>query len=125
MSNVNCLKKSIFFKDEIVIFSSSNEGRILLWKYDKMKRLFNQFLEINIHNKIQNDLVIEGLEESIKYHQLICGTFIEKRIYFFDLYDFSKKGIININVNRCIRALKILKDDILIVAGNKEIYVLI
>ena len=66
-------------------------------------------------------MIIEGIEESIKFKKLICGISNLKSIYFCDLNDLSNIKKINVSVNRCIRALKLIKNDILIVAGNQEI----
>ena len=122
---INCLKQSFFWKDEIMIFSSSNDGRILLWKYNNMNHLFELFnkIKINVFENLSENsqLQIEALEESIQHQILICGISSKRNIYFCDLNNFSNIEKINVSVNRCIRALKIINKDILIVAGNKEI----
>ena len=125
---INCLKKSLFLKNQILFFSSSNDGRVLLWKYDKMNKLFKIFKEFKIYqieNMNMNDgLQLESLEESIKFQKLICGASTKRSIYFCDLNNVSPIEKIKINVNRCIRALKIIDDDFLIIAGYKEINIL-
>ena len=125
---INCLKKSLLFKDPIILYSSSNDGRILLWKYDKRKQLFNKISQFNIyeieHMNKDEDFQVEGLEESIQYKKLIGAASFKNCIYFCDLTNFSSIEKINVSVNRCIRALKIISNDILLVAGNKEINVL-
>ena len=123
--NINCLKKSNYFKDGITFFSSANDGTIIFWKYDKLGKFINLFRKIKIY-EIENlsdnsQKVIEGIEESVKFKNLICGISRNENIYFCDLNNVSKLEKINVSINRCIRALKIIKDDILIVAGNKEI----
>ena len=122
---INCLKKSEIYNDPITFFSSSNDGRIIFWKYDKINKLINLFEKINLYEvenlKEDSPLVIEGIEESIKFKKLICGISNLKSIYFCDLNDLSNIKKINVSVNRCIRALKLIKDDILIVAGSQEI----
>ena len=123
--NINCLKKVIYFKDAISFCSSANDGTIILWKYNKLNKVINLFGKIKIY-KLENlpensTLVIEGIEESIKFKKLICGIAQMANVYFCELNDLSKIEKINVSVNRCIRALKIIKDDILIVAGNQEI----
>ena len=70
------------------------------------------------------DFQVEGLEESIQYKKLIGAASFKNCIYFCDLTNFSSIEKINVSVNRCIRALKIISNDILLVAGNKEINVL-
>ena len=122
---INCLKKSVIYKDPTAFFSSSNDGRILLWKFDNKNKLINLYGKINLY-EVENleensQLVIEGIEESIKFKKLICGISNLKSIYFCDLTDLSKIEKINVSVNRCIRSLKLIKNDILIVAGNQEI----
>ena len=122
------MKKSLFFQEQIILFSSSNDGRILLWKYDQRKKLFSKFQEFKIYEIEQMngkwDLPIEALEETIQYKKLICAASSRIAIYFCDLNNFSPIEKIKVSVNRCIRALKIINDNILLVAGNKEINVL-
>ena len=113
------------FKNEIIIASSSSDGKIIFWKYDKENCRFDKFKEIKIYlEETPNDIPfqLESLEESIKYHQIIVGQSIIKKIYFCDLNNLSQITKMKINVNRCIRALKIIDDYILLVAGNREIY---
>ena len=125
-SNINSLRKIDFYKNEIVIASSSNDGTIILWKYNTNDCEFNRFKEIKIFLKEPQqytDFQIESLEESIKYNQLICGQSNISKVYFCNLNDLSQIEKMSINVNRCIRALKIIDDDFLIVAGYQEIYI--
>ena len=126
--HVNCLKKSLFFKEQIILFSSSNDGRVLSWKYDRKNELFALYQEYKIYEveqmNMDEELQIEALEESIKYKKLICAASSKTRIYFCDLNNFSLIEKINMSVNRCIRALKIIDNDILLIAGHMEINVL-
>lgn len=126
---INGLKKSSFFKDQIILFSCSNDGCVILWKYDKENNLFNLFQKFKIyeieHMDMNEDFQIEALEETIKYKKLICASSIKRGVYFCDLTNYSFIETINLDVNRCIRALKVINnDDILLVAGYMKIYVL-
>ena len=120
-SFINGLKRLNFYKNEIAFASSSNDGKIILWKFENNN--FNKFQEIKcieIEDEFQQQ--IEGLEESIKYHQLICSCSLIETLFFCNFDNFAEIVPINLKVNRCIRALKIIENgDILIVAGNKEI----
>ena len=122
------MKKSLFFKEEIILFSSSNDGRILLWKYEQRNKLFSKFQEFKIYEiekmNENSELRIEALEETIQYKKLIGAASCFTGIYFCDLNNFSVIEKIKVSVNRCIRALKIINDNILLVAGNKKINVL-
>jgi len=128
---VNSLRKLIFYKDNIIIASSSSDGLIIFWKYENDN--FQKFKEIKIfetENNNENELPffnkqIESIEESVKYKELICGNFHQEKLCFCNLNDTSQIGKININVNNCIRSLKIIKNgDILVVAGFKEIHLI-
>ena len=123
---VNCLKKSMLFKEQIILYSSSNDGSVLLWKYDQINQLFNKFKEFKIHEigQMSQNHFLQSLEESIKYKKLICGAAFESSIYFCNLNNFSLIEKLKVNVNRCIRALKVINNDILLVAGNMTINVL-
>ena len=113
----------LFYQNEIVIASSSNNGKIMLWKYEDDK--FNLFREIQLYENELLNQQIESLEESIKYHELICGNAHSKNIMFCDLNNTQLIVKIEISVNRCIRALKVIESgEILIVAGNNEINVI-
>ena len=125
---VNSLKKLSFFKNEIIVASSSSNGIIILWKYENEK--FNKFREIKLYSNDpdQEDIYnrqIESMEESSKYHKLICGNFHSNTLFFCDLIDTQIIGRKEMNVNRCIRALKIIENgEILLVVGNSEINVI-
>ena len=114
-NNVNSIRKLFFYKKRTVIASSSDDGTIFLWNYNKSTNLFQKYKEIKLgKNRIQS------LEESIKYEQLISGL-CRFGIIFYNLNNQQIQKI-NMNVNNCIRAIKIIDEgDILIVAGNQEI----
>ena len=116
---VNCLKILSFYKKDVTFASSANDKRIILWKYKN--NVFNKFKEINLlSNELINDnmaIQFEAIEESIKYNSLICGNSLFSKIYFCDLNDYSIDSM-NIQINRCIRSLKIIENDFLIAAGN-------
>ena len=124
---VNCLKKSMLFKEQIILYSSSNDGSVLLWKYDQINQLFNKFKEFKIIEFEQMSknlfLQIEAIEESIKYKKLICAASSQSSIYLCNLNNYSLIEKVNVSVNRCIRALKVINNDILLVAGNMKINV--
>lgn len=124
---VNCLKKSMLFKEQIILYSSSNDGSVLLWKYDQINQLFNKFKEFKIIEFEQMSknlfLRIEAIEESIKYKKLICAASSQSSIYLCNLNNYSLIEKVNVSVNRCIRALKVINNDILLVAGNMKINV--
>ena len=125
-SYINSLRKLAFYKNDIVIASSSNDGTVILWKYNKENFQFNKFKEIKIfleESQKYQDFQIESLEESIKYNQLICGQSVIQKVYFCNLNDLSQIKKMSIRVNRCIKALKIIDDDFLIVEGYQEIYI--
>jgi len=125
-ANINSLRKLAFYKNEIVFASSSNDGTVILWKYNTQDCEFNKFKEIKIFLEEPQKYTyfhLESLEESIKYNQLISGQSVINKVYFCNLNDLSQIEKMNINVNRCIKALKIIDDDFLIVAGYKEIYI--
>ena len=68
---------------------------------------------------------IESMEESVKYQELICGNYHQDKLCFINLNDTSQIDKKDLNVNNCIRALKIIKNgDILIVAGFREINII-
>ena len=70
----------------------------------------------------KDSYVIESLEESFKYNQLISGISNLKQIYFCNLKKIPQAEPLEVSVNRCIRSLKIIDNEgILIVAGNQEI----
>lgn len=125
-SFINALKKLNFYKTEDVFASSANDGKIILWKYEN--NCFNKFQEIKYIDDEIEDLnlrQIEGIEESTKYQQLICSYSVSEIIFFCNLNNITEIVPLNIKVNRCIRALKIIEnEDILLVAGNKEINVI-
>ena len=115
-NNINSVRKLLYYEPEIVIASSSADGTIALWKYYPKKNCFKNFKRYKI-----NGYAVESMEESIKYNQLIIGISSIKQIVFYNLNNLKMESI-NIKVNRCIRALKIIDDnDILIAAGNQEI----
>jgi WD40 repeat protein len=118
---VNCLKMLNFFKNEMVMASSSTGGIVILWKYENDK--FNKFREIKLNTNDDEPEIfsqIESLEESVKYQELIGGDFHRKKIFFCNLPEIKEYEAIDINVNRCIRALKIIgKGEFLIVAGDE------
>ena len=124
---VNSLRKLIFYKNNIIIASSSSDGLIIFWKYENDN--FQKFKEIKIfenENDDQNELhfnnQIESMEESVKYQELICGNFHQGKLCFCNLNDNSQIEKKDLNVNNCIRSLKIIKNgDILVIAGFKEI----
>ena len=92
--NINCLKKLFYFKDAISFCSSANDGTIILWKYNKLNKVIDLFGKIKIY-KLENlpensTLVIEGIEESIKFKKLICGIAQMGNVYFCELNDLSK-----------------------------------
>jgi len=134
---VNSLRKLFFYKEDIIIASSSSDGLIIFWKYENDN--FTKLKEIKIFdNEIENgeddedeeseyfgENQIESMEESVKYQELICGNFHQGKLCFINLNDTSKIEIKDLNVNNCIRALKIIKNgDILIVAGFREINII-
>ena len=122
---VNSLRKLIFYKNNIIIASSSSDGLIIFWKYENDN--FQKFKEIKIfENDDQNELhfnnQIESMEESVKYQELICGNFHQEKLCFCNLNDTLQIEKKDLNVNNCIRSLKIIKNgDILVIAGFKEI----
>ena len=103
------------------------DGLIIFWKYENDN--FQKFKEIKIfenENDDQNELhfnnQIESMEESVKYQELICGNFHQGKLCFCNLNDNSQIEKKDLNVNNCIRSLKIIKNgDILVIAGFKEI----
>jgi len=133
---VNSLRKLYFYKDNIIIASSSSDGSIIFWKYENDN--FSKMKEIKIFDEIDGsededseeddyfgEKQIESMEESVKYHELICGNFHQGKICFLNLNDTSQIEKKDLNVNNCIRALKIIKNgDILIVAGFREINII-
>ena len=133
---VNSLRKLYFYKDNIIIASSSSDGSIIFWKYEndnfsKMKeiKIFDENDGSEDEDSEEDDYFgenqIESMEESVKYHELICGNFHQGKICFLNLNDTSQIEKKDLNVNNCIRALKIIKNgDILIVAGFREINII-
>ena len=123
---VNSLKKLFFYKNEIVIASSCNIGKIKLWKYENEK--FNIYKQIKLYDDTDDFIFeqqVESLEESTKYHELVCGNYHSKVIFFCNLNNVQQIQKMDISVNRCIRALKIIENgEILIVAGNREINII-
>ena len=114
-NNVNSIRKLFFYKKSIVIASSSDDGNIFLWNFNISTNLFQKYKKIKL-----GKFKIQSLEESIKYEQLICGM-CRFGITFYNLNN-QRIQKINMNVNNCIRALKVIDEgDILIVAGNQEI----
>ena len=125
---VNSLRKLIFYKDNIIIASSSSDGLIIFWKYENDN--FQKFKEIKIfetENDGENEQnffknQIESMEESVKYKQLICGNFHQLKLCFCNLNDTSQIEKKELNINNCIRSLKIISNgEILVIAGFKEI----
>ena len=125
-SFLNSLKRLLFFQNDLVIASSSTIGIIYLWKYEK--EIFNKFKEIKLYENDPIDTFdsqIEAMEESSKYNELICGNYHSSQIVFCNLKNPLLFETIDIKVNNCIRALKIIEDgEILLVAGNNEINVI-
>ena len=134
---VNSLRKLYFYKENIIIASSSSDGLIIFWKYENDN--FTKLKEIKIFDEIddENDNEddeeneyfgknqIESMEESVKYQELICGNYHQDKLCFINLNDTSQIDKKDLNVNNCIRALKIIKNgDILIVAGFREINII-
>ena len=123
---INGLKRLNYYQNEIIFASSSNDGKILLWKLENNS--YNKFQEIEclpVEDIFDPHHQIEGLEESIKYHQLICSYSLIECIYFCNLNNLQEIVPLCIKVNRCIRALKIIENgDILIAAGNSEINII-
>ena len=122
-SFLNSLRQLLFFKNDLIIASSSTIGIIYLWKYEKES--FNKFKEIKLYENEPNGTYInqiESMEESVKYNELICGNFHSHHILFCDLNNPQSIETKDIIVNNCIRALKIIEDgEILIVAGTNNI----
>ena len=125
---VNSLRKLFFYKDNIIIASSSSDGLIIFWKYENDN--FQKFKEIKIFENENNDEnehqffnnQIESMEESVKYQELICGNFHQEKLCFCNLNNTLQIVKKDLNVNNCIRSLKIIKNgDILVIAGFKEI----
>ena len=108
---VNSLRLLSFYENEITFVSSANDKNIILWNYKNHS--FNKFKEINLlSNENINDMIIqlEAIEESIKYNKLICAYSLFRKIYFFDFFNSSIESM-NLNINRCIRSLKIIEND--------------
>ena len=121
---VNSLRLLSFYDNEITFVSSANDKNIILWNYKNHS--FNKFKEINLlSNENINDMIIqlEAIEESIKYNKLICAYSLFRKIYFFDFFNSSIESM-NLNINRCIRSLKIIENDFLIAAGYIEIFLI-
>ena len=121
---VNSLRLLSFYENEITFVSSANDKNIILWNYKNHS--FNKFKEINLlSNENINDMIIqlEAIEESIKYNKLICAYSLFRKIYFFDFFNSSIESM-NLNINRCIRSLKIIENDFLIAAGYIKIFLI-
>ena len=125
-SYILSLKKLVFFKNDLIIASSSSIGIIYLWKYEE--KTFKKFREIKLFINEPGHLFehqIESMEESFKYNELICGNYHLKKLFFCDLNNPQIIESKDVNINNCIRALKIIENgEILIVAGNQEINVI-
>ena len=123
---VNALKKLSYFKDKIIISSSCNQEKIYLWEYQIKNDKFNNYKIISLYS-IENTIIyhqLESLEESIKYKELICGSFHFQKIFFYNLSTGQIQNL-TVSINRCIRALKIIEnDEFLLTAGNKAIYII-
>ena len=122
---VNSLKFLKFFKNEIVMASSATGGIIILWKYENDK--FNKFNEIKLYEDESMEnfyLQIESIEESEKYQELIGGDHHREKIYFCNLVELGKYEKMDINVNNCIRALKIIDNGEHLVVAGDEIYLI-
>ena len=120
---INALKKLNYYQNQFVFASGSNDRKIILWKLEN--NIVNKFQEIEcLHVEDNAEIQIEGLEESTKYHQLICSYSLNETIFFCNLDNIQEIVPLNMKVNRCIRALKIIENgEILIVGGNQEINV--
>ena len=120
---INGLKRLNYYQNEIVFSSGSSDGKILLWKLENKSYFkFKEIECIPVEDILDSHYQIEGLEESIKYHQLICSYSLSECIFFCNLDNTQEIVLLKMKVNRCIRALKIIENgDFLIVAGNKEI----
>lgn len=117
-SFVNAIIEIKCYEKEKFLATSSTDKVIIIWEktnnnYKLSKKLINQNSQI------------EALIESKKYKELICCSFSELIINFYDLKNFTLKfQLKNIKVNRCIRALNLINEDILIAAGYSSIYLI-
>ena len=117
-SLVNVIIEIKCYEKEKFLASSSTDKVIIIWE----KKNDNYILSKKLKN--QNSQ-IESLIESKKYKELICSSFSELIINFYDLKNFSLKiQLNNIFINRCIRALNLINEDILIGAGYSYIYLI-
>ena len=117
-SFVNAIIEIKCYEKEKFLATSSTDKVIIIWEktnnnYKLSKKLINQNSQI------------EALIESKKYKELICGSFSELIINFYDLKYFKLKfQLKNLKINRCIRALNLINEDILIAAGYSFIYLI-
>ena len=66
---INGLKRLIYYQNEIAFASSSNDGKILLWKLENNSYIkFKEIECIPVEDIFDPHFQIEGLEESFKYH---------------------------------------------------------
>lgn len=117
-SFINAIIEIKYYENERFLATSSSDTEIIIWEkennnYKLSKKLKNQ------------EFQVESLIESKKYKELICGSYPQLIINFYDLENFSLKfKLNNIHINRCIRSLNIINEDILIGAGNTYIYII-
>ena len=98
---INSLRKLLYYRNEIIIASSSSDGKIIFWKYNKENCFFNKFKEIKIYLEepsCKTSFQLENLEESMKYRQLLCGHSLIKKIYFCNLNNLSQIEKMEISV---------------------------
>ena len=108
----------IKFENENYLASSSTDASVIIWKLNKNNEKYDYFKTLkNTNNQI------ESIIECKKHKELISSSHQDFTICFYDIktFNFITK-IEEIMVNRCIRALQIINDDILICAGYFFIY---
>ena len=117
LSYVNAIIEIKFYENETYLASSSTDAVVIIWKKENNNYKLSKKLE-NPNNQI------ESLIESEKYAQLICGSFQDCIIYFYDIGNFILINKLDVFINRCIRALNIINEDFLIAAGYGYIYLI-
>ena len=108
----------IKFENENYLASSSTDASVIIWKLNKNNEKYDYFKTLkNTNNQM------ESIIECKKHKELISSSHQDFTICFYDIktFNFITK-IEEIMVNRCIRALQIINDDILICAGYFFIY---